>query len=152
MRACGEVRESLSRAVLEAACGPIAFPNIRIGIGAIAVQIPLVPADILLIRVDVLLFGLPPLIPLFGAFNIPMLNGAVFLRLVVIPLDAVLSKLLLLFLQMAPVGANVAVVAADIAILLVNFVYLLLLGFGGRPADQTCADSQGGNYILDVGS
>ena len=115
--------------LLKAACSPIAFLNIGVTIRAVVVQVPLVVVEVFLFRIDLTLFGPPVLIPFFGTLDIAVLDGAVFPRLIIVPLSAVLSQLALVPVKVALIGADVAVVVANILIQAVNFVRLLLLRF-----------------------
>ena len=129
------------RRLLNTACSPIAPLNVSVAVEAVVAQIPLVVSKVFLVRVDLPLLGLPLLIPPFGSFGITAFDGTVFPHLIVIPLETFVSNLLPVLLEMSPVGANVAVIAADIAVFLVNFVHLLLLGFGECLAREP--DAQG---------
>jgi len=129
--------------LLKAACSPVAFLNIGVTIRAVVVQVPLVVLDAFLFCIDITLFGLPALIPFFGALDIAVLEGAVFPRLIIIPLGAVLSQLALVLMKVALIGADVAVVVANILIQAVNFVHLLLLRFRRCLAYEAGADRKG---------
>ncbi len=130
--------------MLNAVCSPITLLNIGVAVGAVVAQFPLVAAKVFLVCINLPLLGLPLLIPLSGSFCITALDGAVFFHLIVIPLEAVVSELLLVLPGNPPVGANVPVIAADIAVFLVNFIHLLLLCFGERFACQPRAQGESG--------
>ncbi|MGA8771022.1 MAG: hypothetical protein WB610_11700, partial [Rhodomicrobium sp.] len=76
----------------------------------ILVQIPLIFADVFFVRINLTLLGAALLIQLFSAFNIAMLDCAVFPHLVVIPLSAGVGQLVLVFMKVALIGADVAVI------------------------------------------
>ncbi len=129
--------------LLKAACSPIAFLNIGVTIRAVVVQVPLIVLDVFLFGIDITLFGLPALIPFFGALDIAVLERAVFPRLIVIPLGAVLGQLALVLMKVALIGADVSVVVVNTLVQAVNFVHLLLLRFRRCLADEAGADGEG---------
>ncbi len=121
----------------------VALANIRVPVGAISIQIPPVLMDVPLVLVDLALLGAPAAIPLFGAPEVAVLDGALFPRPIVIALGAVMGELALVLPQVALVGVDIAIIVSDIAVVALNLMQLLRLGFGGRRSRVGGSDGEG---------